>query len=335
VIFGFGYNGAVSGQPAQHMQCMEVWGGSQLTSKTVELGGLEAWVYSKPFGQAQRGGDVYYASSCATGRISRLLLADVSGHGNGVAATAADLRTLMRRFVNRLDQKEFVRLLNQQFTALSRNGTFATAVVTTFFSPSRRLSVCNAGHPRPLLYRSGDRRWSFLGHEETAEKVAPANIPLGIIDLADYEQFDVELHPGDCLVSYTDALIESCDADGKMLREDGLLRIMNLLGDIEPHQLIDALLKEITERFPENLSADDVTVLVVHANGGSPNYSFREKIGAMGRFARALISSLNPRAERAPFPDANLANLGGAVIPALARRWRASGSPDKVNAPKS
>lgn len=310
---------------------MEVWGGSQLTSSTVELGGLEAWVYSKPYGQAQHGGDVYYVSSCATGRISRLLLADVSGHGKAVATTAADLRTLMRRFVNRLDQKEFVRLLNQQFTALSRNGIFATAVVTTFFSPSRRLSVCNAGHPRPLLYRAADREWSFLGHEGTAERASPANIPLGIIDLAEYEQFDVELDPGDCLVSYTDALIESCDADGEMLGEDGLLRIMNLLGDVEPQELIDTLLMEITERFPKNLSADDVTVLVVQANGGSPHYSFREKMAALARFGRSLIGSLNPQAERAPFPDANLANLGGAIIPALGRRWRASRSPHKVS----
>src|SRR6202166_2366933 len=136
------------------MQCMEVWGGSQLTTAGVEFGGLDAWVYSKPYGKAHAGGDVYYASSCATGRISRLLLADVSGHGNAVAATAADLRTLMRRFVNRLDQSEFVSLLNRQFGELSRDGSYATAVVTTFFSPSRRLTVCNAGHPRPLLYSS-------------------------------------------------------------------------------------------------------------------------------------------------------------------------------------
>jgi hypothetical protein len=32
--------------------------------------------------------DVIAASSCATGRISRFLLADVAGHGNSVAATA-------------------------------------------------------------------------------------------------------------------------------------------------------------------------------------------------------------------------------------------------------
>jgi phosphoserine phosphatase RsbU/P len=307
------------------MQCMEVWGGSQITAAGVAMGGLDAWVYSKPYGQAQSGGDVYYASSCATGRISRLLLADVSGHGNAVAATAADLRTLMRRFVNRLDQAEFVRLLNQQFTALSRDGTFATAIVTTFFAPSRRLTVCNAGHPRPFLYRAETRHWDFLGHPGAAAQVASGNIPMGIIDAIDYEHFDVELESGDCVVSYTDALIESRDADGKMLGEAGLLRMVRQLGDVEPYRLIERLLEEVVERSPESLSEDDVTVLLVRANGGQPRYSLLEKSRALGRFLGLLVGAIRPWAERPPLPDANLSNIGGAIIPALGRRWRAGG----------
>jgi len=318
------YNDSVTDSPTQHMQCMEVWGGSQLTASGVELGGLDVWVYSKPFGEAQRGGDVHYVSSCASGRISRLLLADVSGHGQAVAATAADLRTLMRRFVNRLDQKEVVRLLNEQFTALSRNGSFATAVLTTFFAPTRRLSLCNAGHPRPLLFRASDSRWSLLGHgHDHPEKKGLSNIPLGMFQIADYEQLDLELEPGDCLVSYTDALMESCDADGEMLGEEGLLRIVKLLGNVPGEKIIPALLQEISERFPQNLAADDVSLLVLRANGRSLDFSFREKLDAFGRFVKTLFRSLNPQAERAPFPDANLANMGGVIIPALARRWRA------------
>jgi sigma-B regulation protein RsbU (phosphoserine phosphatase) len=305
-------------QPAQHMQCMEVWGGSQLTSRCVEFGGLDTWVYSKPYGKAHAGGDVYYASSCATGRISRLLLADVAGHGQTVAATAADLRTLMRRFVNRLDQTEFVRLLNQQFSALPRTGAFATALVTTFFEPSRRLTVCNAGHPRPMLYRAAQHQWDFLGTQEEGSRSAPSNIPLGLFDAAEYEQFDIELEPGDCLLSFTDALIESRDADGEMLGEDGLLRIVRVLGDVEPQKLIETLLGEIERRYPENLSEDDVTVLVVRANGRQLRFSLREKLRAFGRMTAALF-----RGERAPLPDAKLANIGGAIIPALGRRWRA------------
>jgi len=305
-------------QPAQHMQCMEVWGGSQLTSRCVEFGGLDAWVYSKPFGAAHAGGDVYYASSCATGRISRLLLADVAGHGQTVAATAADLRTLMRRFVNRLDQTEFVRLLNQQFAVLPRTGAFATAIVTTFFEPTRRLTVCNAGHPRPLLYRAAQRHWDFLGTQDAAKRAAPSNIPLGLYDAAEYEQFDIELESGDCLLSYTDALIESRDADGEMLGEDGLLKITRLVGDVEPEKLIATLLAEIEARYPENLSEDDVTVLVVRANGRRLRHPFIERLRAFRRFTKALVSG-----DHAPFPDAKIANVGGAFIPALARFWRA------------
>jgi sigma-B regulation protein RsbU (phosphoserine phosphatase) len=310
------------------MQCMEVWGGSQLTSAGVEMGGLDVWVFSKPFGEAQRGGDVYYASSCATGRISRLLLADVSGHGTSVAATAADLRTLMRRFVNRLDQAEFVRLLNQQFIALSQSATFATAVVTTFFAPTRRLTVCNAGHPRPFLYRASLRQWDFLGHEDdgSTKKSKPQNIPLGLLALAEYEHVDVELEPGDCQLSYTDALVESSDADGEMLGESGLLRIMRLIGDVEPQKLIETLLTEIEQRYPENLAKDDVTLMLVRASGQQPRHPFVEKVKARLRFAGSVIRGLNPWGERAPLPDLNLANIGGAIVPSLARRWRARGT---------
>jgi serine phosphatase RsbU (regulator of sigma subunit) len=285
----------MSDSPAEHMECLEVCGGSQLTARGVVIGGLDAWVYSKPHGQARRGGDVYYASSCAAGRITRLLLADVSGHGTPVAAIAADLRMLMRRFINRWDQAEFVRLLNQQFSALSKKGTFATAIVSTFFAPSRKLILCNAGHPRPILYRASQGEWSLLGYEDPAQPPGPLNLPLGILSITEYEHFEVELEPGDCLVTYTDALIESTDADGEKLGEAGVLRLLKLLGDVKPEKLIDALLGEIAERYPENLSDDDVTVLIVRANGGAQSMTLGVKMRAAGRMLVAALRSLYPR----------------------------------------
>jgi len=160
------------------------------------------------------------------------------------------------------------------------------------------------------------------------------NIPLGILEMAEYQQFDVELNAGDCLLSYSDALIESYDADGEMLGENGLLRVVRLLGDIAPEELINILLKEIEERYPENLSEDDVTVMLVRANGGSLEFSLTEKLAALKRLLATFIGSINPGAERAPFPDLNLANIGGAIFPALARRWRSrpqgESGPDKL-----
>ena len=128
---------------------------------------------------------------------------------------------------------------------------------------------------------------------------------------------------GDCLLTYTDALIEARVGDGEMLGEDGVLRIVRALGDLPPDKLTERLLAEIDARYPDGLAEDDVTVLVVRANGRKLRYSFMDKVRATARFTGTLIGSVNPNAERPPFPDANLANIGGAVIPALGRRWRA------------
>ena len=191
--------------------------------------------------------------------------------------------------------------------------------------------VCNAGHPRPLLYQAATQEWTLLGSDPTIEAASSRNMPLGILDVTEYEQFDVELKSGDCVLSYTDALIESRDADGEMLGEAGLLRIMRLIGDVEPQKMTKTLLREIKDRYPENLTEDDVTVLLVRANGHKPRHSFKDFLWANIRFVGSLIRAINPWAERPPLPDFNVVNIGGAIIPALEQRWRATGSPPRAS----
>src|SRR5262245_56015119 len=137
-----GYNAGAMPEAAV-MQCMEVWGGNEAADRGVVMAGLDAWVYSKPYGGSEGGGGVDYVSSCATGRIARLLVADVSGHGAAVAKLAVALRTLMRKYVNHIDQTRFVGSMNERFIEMASAGIFATAVVTTFFSPTKQLSLCN------------------------------------------------------------------------------------------------------------------------------------------------------------------------------------------------
>ena len=87
---------------------MEVWGGNESATREVALTGLDAWVYCQPHLNSRTGGDVYYLSSCASGRISRLLIADVAGHGDDAGKTARALRELMRRNINYINQPRLV-----------------------------------------------------------------------------------------------------------------------------------------------------------------------------------------------------------------------------------
>jgi hypothetical protein len=298
---------------------MEVWGGNRNADSGVVMAGLDAWVYSKPYGGAEAGGDVYYVSSCATGRITRLLVADVAGHGEKVSSIARDLRTLMRRHVNQIDQSRFVQSMNQQFAKLSGAGSFATALVTTFFAPTNHLSLCNAGHPPPLLYRRATGEWSFLD-QRVGGNDDFGNVPLGVIDLVNYDQFDVRLKVGDLVLCYTDSLTESRDAQGEMLGMDGLFQIVRSLDAGDPTQLVSRLLETVGQRCGGELCDDDVTVLLFRPNGWAPNLPLKERLLVPVRIIKNLLESWRG-GEPMAWPELSLANIGGHIFESLNRQW--------------
>lgn len=304
------------------MQCMEVWGGNEPTDRGVVLAGLDAWVYSKPYRGATGGGDVYYVSSCATGRILRLLVADVSGHGQAVSDAAIQLRTLMRQYVNHLDQTRFVKSLNNRFAAMAQLGSFATAVVTTFFAPTNRLTLCNAGHPPPLIYRAKTRQWTYLRHDGPAIEESPANLPLGIIDLADYQCFDVKLGVGDVVLCYSDVLIEARLPDGELLGTGGLLSIVQTLDPSDAATFLPRLLEAIDTRARGSLGEDDLTLLLFRPNGQGPPRPLLDRVLGPARVLTGVCRSLVDRSRPFPWPDLRIANVGGALFAPLERLWR-------------
>ncbi len=299
-------NSTTHADSPQFMQCMEVWGGNQNVDSGVVMAGLDAWVFSRPYGNSAGGGDVYYVSSCATGRITRLLVADVSGHGEIVAGTASSLRGLMRRYVNHLDQKQFVKSMNGQFVALSDAGCFATALVTTFFAPTNELALCNAGHPPPLVYRANRKTWEYL---DAADRDG-VNIPFGIDDIDEYTQFNVRLRINDLVMCYTDSLIEARSPGQDFLGQKGLLEIVNQLDPNEPGIFTQALLKAIDQKLPGSLDADDVTVLLFRPNGMAKRPPFVKRMMAPIRLLGAIVA--RPfTGEPIPWPEFSLPNLGG------------------------
>jgi sigma-B regulation protein RsbU (phosphoserine phosphatase) len=268
------------------MQCMEIWGGNQPVEEHFHRPGLDVWLYSLPHDNAANGGDVYYLSSCASGRISRMLLADVSGHGPRVSKLALRLRDLMRRHVNSISQTKFVEGMNKEFVEFSQEGSFATAIVTTFFASTQSFQLCLAGHPRPLLYRQQTGTWEIF--ETVRETPLPAvlrNTPLGISERAQYSQTQLDLRTGDMILSYTDGLTEARVANDQLLETRGLLDLVRKLDATCPDRLLQGLLASLRERLTAPLE-DDLSLLLARADAS--RVSWRDNLLAPFRLLRQV-----------------------------------------------
>ena len=292
------------------MQCLEVWGGNQAVDNGVVMPGLDAWVYSRPYGDQAAGGDIHYVSSCVSGRITRLLVADVSGHGEAVAGVARKLRGLMRRYMNFIDQARLIQSLNSEFGALSDDGGFATAIIGTYFAPTDRLTICNAGHPPPLWWRARRAEWTVIDTARGRLTEGLANIPLGIADLARYDQSALTLAEGDIVVLYTDSLSEAKDSTGRMLGTEGLLALARTLDPSDPTSFLRSLLGGV-ETYAGGPPGDDATVLILRPNAFKPRISFLEGVKTSARMVREFVASLRPGAPPFPWPESRIANVLG------------------------
>ena len=270
---------------AEKMQCMEVWGGNRPTWSQFNVPGLDVWVYSQPVGSGAGGGDVYYLSSCASGRITRMILADVCGHGDGASGLAVQLRDLMRQNVNRINQSHVAEELNRRFEAESETGRFATAVISTFFSPTRTWTGCNAGHPVPLVYRAAEGQWKAAG--ELGGGDGKGGVPIGVIEEARYPPVSIQLNVGDMILTYTDSFYEARDQSGQLLSTEGICRILNEADSSQPATLIPRLLEAVANYDAEGLRTDDTTAMLVRANGsGVP---LKDNLLAPARYVGRLL----------------------------------------------
>jgi serine phosphatase RsbU (regulator of sigma subunit) len=301
---------------------MEVWGGNETADSAVSMPGLEVFIYSRPYANSQVGGDVHYVSRCGTGRIARLLVADVSGHGAEVSEIAINLRNLMRKFVNFLDQSRFVESLNREFAGSSVGGNFATAVVGTFWAPTQYLVTCNAGHPPPLHFRRALGKWEYLDPASEQSGDGPANLPLGIIEPTRYDAHGVRLEAGDMVLIYTDSLTEARGVSGELLGEKRLLEMLNSLVSVAPQQLTSRMCAKIAAWTGGADPGDDMTMLLLHATGvPMPRRTLKESINAVWLFAGLVASRLAGGSTPIPWPELRLANIGGAILPKLNLSW--------------
>jgi len=285
---------AIAAKPepgVSNLSCMEIVGGIEANDQALDLPGLDVWMFSKPHQGAKQGGDVHYISVCGGGRISRLIVADVSGHGTPVAEVSDRLRGLMRKNINRPDQTRLVRALNRDFGTMAQQQRFATAVVATYLAHQQTLTLSNAGHPRPLWYQAARQRWIWLDPDEPGAVEDVSNLPFGIANDSAYRQFAVRMTRDDLVFIYTDGMTEARRPSGKQLGESGVLDVVQQIEAREPSQFLPRLRSRLTSIVGDDLRSDDVTMLLLHANGEQPpRQSLTRKMRATAKMLGLLPS---------------------------------------------
>lgn len=243
--------------------CGEVRGGNAKFLGERILPGLMAWIACIPASVQGAGGDLHFMSSCDHDLISRVALADVSGHGYDVDTPATDLFKLMRKNINTWDQTEFMRGVNEAFRE-SGAGKYATAIVLSLHRLTGRLAFTNAGHPPPMWYHSSDNTWGLLEEGDPLARRG-VGLPVGLIPGTHYVQTIVSLRKSDFLVLYTDGITEATDDNGRELGSERLLEWARHSPNGNPTSLGEALLGRFSE-FRANRQNDDETLIVLQRN---------------------------------------------------------------------
>jgi len=251
----------------QPLICNEVWGGNRKIVREVRMPSVTAWVASLPLNEDEGGGDLYYMTVCGHDLISRVALADVSGHGGTVSATADTLQRLMRENIDVWDQSEFMRELNDTFARSGQN-RYATAIVLSFHRITGALALSNAGHLPPLWYHARYRTWEWLKEDDDSLAKKGLGLPIGLIPGIDYPQTVVTLEPCDFLVLYTDGVTEAQNDAGQSLDREQLLKWAREAAIDSPEALGRALLQRL-ESFRGGCRNDDETLVVLQREKAS------------------------------------------------------------------
>ena len=113
---------------------------------------------------------------------------------------------------------------------------------------------CSAGHP-PILVRRAERG---------IEELESLNRPVGLFADTNYKSRELRLECGDCVLLYTDGLVEATGWDDEPF---GRQRLRGLLVDNVdgPRKLTQAIYDEIASRQDIDRLEDDVTYLAVEA----------------------------------------------------------------------
>jgi serine phosphatase RsbU (regulator of sigma subunit)/anti-sigma regulatory factor (Ser/Thr protein kinase) len=218
-----------------------------LPKEVPELPGWELAVYWQP-AQAV-GGDFYDFLPLPDGRLV-LIVADVTDKGVPAALVMATTRAILRGAARRLlSPGAALERSNELLHPEIPPNMFVTCLYAILDPTSGRLEYANAGHDLPYLRQ----------HGHVAEMRA-TGMPLGLMPGMHYEEKAAIIAPGECILFYSDGLVEAHNPQREMFGFPHLRElVMSYSGNLD---MIDYLLAELAKfTGPGWEQEDDVTLM--------------------------------------------------------------------------
>ncbi len=201
------------------------------------------------------GGDFFDYVDLPSGQFG-FILGDVAGKGSPAALLAAAAigmfsaeamyQTRPSALMTRLNHGIMHRAIESHYLTsfygmLSKDGVFAYS---------------NAGHNPPILVlASGVRRLETGGR------------PLGLFDMASFEEETLTLSPGDVIVSFSDGVTEALNPAGDEFTDERLLASIDAHRRESPQALVDGVLADVHAFCGDATQSDDVTIVLVRYEG--------------------------------------------------------------------
>ena len=181
-----------------------------------------------------------------------VLCGDATGHGLKAGIMVTAFKALFVANASRNPLEKFLTDSSTALRAMNMNNMFMAASILQF--RGNRFTAITAGMPPILLYRAAS---------SDVEIIKTGGVPLGILSRFNYKVSQVQLEPGDSILTLSDGLLELFDGQGRMLGFDAVIETFRKNGHHEPKEIIESLNERADQWSGGREPDDDITMVAL------------------------------------------------------------------------
>lgn len=225
---------------------------SFLPKKPPQVAGYEFYAHYES--ALEVGGDYYDFVPLSGNRIA-CMIGDVAGKGVDAALLMAKVSSDARfTLITEPTLADSVYKLNEFMQEASTLDKFVTLEACLVDTTNHKVTIVNAGHNPPILYRKA------TGKMEEAMARDVAGFPLGVSEGNTYEAVTIDLQPGDSLTMFTDGVTEAKNKDSADFNLDKTIAALDA-GPRHPMSMVERLVAAVKQFAAGCKQHDDITVV--------------------------------------------------------------------------